>query len=339
MRTAFVLLPGLSLLVLLGIAAKRTAAPAIEAKLATAVGQQLSEAGLPQHLVSIDGRDVWVDTASAVDEPGVQRKVVQALLDVSGLREIHVRDSDERVSARLEAKWNGSTLRLSGILEGEGTERERSDLSDDLRRSLGNATIINEIALDPDVERPGWVGEVQGLLRIVWGDVRDGTLTIDGLVISVTGTVANENVRTEVGERLAALMPGYSVRNQISVPGGQNEVRAGIAEILAKGSVEFAEGTNQLTEGSQDLLDEMADLLIAHPDVAIRIQGYFSTGRPSEELPLSRVRAIVVGDYLLGRGVLASRVNALGMGAPANAGVSEDQGVQSLVLFFVEEGV
>jgi len=330
-------LSGLSLLALLGLAAVQTVAPAIEAKLALAVGEELGGAGLPQNLVSIDGRDVWVDTVSHGSD--VQEQVVESLLRVSGLREIHVRESSRRVPSRLEAEWSGSTLRLAGRLRGEGTDEERSNMSDELRRTLGNATIVNEVALDPDVERAAWVDELRGLLRVVWGDVRDGGLVIEGLSLSVRGTVVDENVRTEVGERLTALMPGYRVQNRITVPGGEAEVQAGVAALLAKGSIEFEVGTERLTAGSRALLDEMADLLTSHPDVSIRVEGYFTTGVPREELPLSRVRAIVVRDYLLERGVLPSRVAARGMGSTKNAGVTEDQAVESLILFFVEGGV
>jgi len=174
---------------------------------------------------------------------------------------------------------------------------------------------------------------------VVWGDVMDGSLTIEGLSVAVTGSVVDENVRAELGERLTAVMHGYSVLNRITVPGGQNEVRAGVAAILSKGSVEFALGTDRLTDGSQNLLDEMAELLISHPDVSIRVEGYVSSADRSEERPLSRVRANVVRDYLLGRGVLESRILAIGMGSPATAGVTEDQELETLVLFFVEQGV
>ncbi len=336
MRAALVLLIGTGLLVLLGLAAQRVAAPAVEGRVASRVGEELREAGLPEALVSIDGRDVWVDVGT--DEPEVHAKVLRALEALPELREVHRRVEDGGVPARVAAEWAGSTIRLEGSLRGAGNEDARDRLSGGLRRALGNATVINEVALDPGVERALWVRELPRLLRVVWSDVRDGSLTIEGLSMTVTGTAVDENVRTEVGERLSALAPGLRVTNRITVPGGHAEVRSAIARILAQGSIDFEEGTDRLTEASGALLNEIAELLQAYPDVSVRIEGYLSSTQPYEEIPVSRMRAVTVRDYLLERGALASRLTAYGLGSPSGAGVSEDQEVSSLILFLVEEG-
>ena len=337
MKAAFVLLMGLLALSALGLTAERIAAPAVEARLAAQVGERLREAGLPEHVVSVDGRDVWVDATP--QSPELQAQVVEALGPLRGLRAIHTEAATSTVPPRIDARWTGSTLRLTGQLKGEGTDAERSALSDGLRRTLGNATILNEITLDPDVERASWVGDVPRLLRVLWGNVRDGELQVEGLSIMVAGSVVDENTRTEVGERLAALIPGVTIENRITVPGGHEDVRDGIADILARGSVEFEEGTDRLTEPSQVVLNELSGLIASFPDVHVRIEGYFYTGRAHEEFPVSQVRADVVRDYLVAQGVLPSQLTAQGRGSPAYAGVTEDQGVQSLILFLVEEGV
>ncbi len=336
MRSTLVLLIGGTLLVLLGLAAQRVVAPAVEGRVASIVGQELREAGLPEAVVSIDGRDAWVDVED--HQPELHAEVLQALESVPELRAVHRRVAADAVPARLLAEWAGSTIRLEGSLRGAGTDEARARLSDGLRRTLGNATIVNELALDPDVERALWVRELPRLLRVVWSDVKDGSLRIEGLSLSVTGSAVDENVRSEVGERLSALAPGLRVRNRITVPGGHAEVRAGIARILAKGSIEFHEGSGRLTDASRALLDEIADLLQAYPEVSVRIEGYLSSTNKGLEIPLSRMQAVAVRDHLLENGALASRLTAYGLGSPEGAGVSLDQEVSSLILFLVEEG-
>ena len=128
---------------------------------------------------------------------------------------------------RLDATWRADTLILSGRIMGDGTETQRDALTDGLRRTLGNAVVVNSVSAEPAVASAPWVGQLPRLLRVVWGDLEEGSLVIAGGRATVTGTVGDENVRAEIGERLAALVPGLTVDNRVDLPGGAPEAEAG----------------------------------------------------------------------------------------------------------------
>jgi OmpA-OmpF porin, OOP family len=79
--------------------------------------------------------------------------------------------------------------------------------------------------------------------------------------------------------------------------------------------VEFATASATLTEGSRPILDAVADDLKLHPLVRVELQGHTdSRGADAYNLDLSQRRADSVRDYMIARGVNASRLEAMGYG-------------------------
>jgi OOP family OmpA-OmpF porin len=79
--------------------------------------------------------------------------------------------------------------------------------------------------------------------------------------------------------------------------------------------VEFATASATLTEGSRPILDGVADDLKIHPLVRVELQGHTdSRGADAYNLDLSQRRADSVREYLINRGVNASRLEAKGYG-------------------------
>jgi len=79
--------------------------------------------------------------------------------------------------------------------------------------------------------------------------------------------------------------------------------------------VEFATASATLTEGSRPVLDGVADDLKIHPLVRVELQGHTdSRGADAYNLDLSQRRADSVREYLINRGVNASRLEARGYG-------------------------
>jgi len=81
--------------------------------------------------------------------------------------------------------------------------------------------------------------------------------------------------------------------------------------------IEFAQGTSvQLAPGSAAVLDEAVAMLKKYPTVHIEISGHTdSSGDGAQNLALSQKRADAVRDYLIQRGIAASRLASKGYGS------------------------
>jgi outer membrane protein OmpA-like peptidoglycan-associated protein len=85
--------------------------------------------------------------------------------------------------------------------------------------------------------------------------------------------------------------------------------------VITLGDVLFEVGEADLLSAAQQNLSDVIELLDSEPDAAIRIEGHTdATGPSALNLRLSEQRAMAVRDALIGLGVDASRMNAVGMG-------------------------
>ena len=97
------------------------------------------------------------------------------------------------------------------------------------------------------------------------------------------------------------------------------------SEIQVAGKIYFRTGKAIIQRRSFGLLDDIASVLRAHPEIAqITIEGH-TDNRGSEDIngPLSQARAESVRDYLVTRGVEASRLQARGHGSSQPAASNE----------------
>ncbi len=86
-------------------------------------------------------------------------------------------------------------------------------------------------------------------------------------------------------------------------------------EKLVLQGVNFAFNSDQLTADSYDDLDKVAESLADWSDVRVRVEGYTdSTGDDQYNLGLSERRARAVRNYLVSKGIAASRLESKGYG-------------------------
>ena len=77
----------------------------------------------------------------------------------------------------------------------------------------------------------------------------------------------------------------------------------------------FDQNSNELTENAKEKLDRVAEIIFKSPEVDITLNGYTdSIGSPSYNKIVSERRANVVKDYLVEKGVDASKITAIGYG-------------------------
>jgi outer membrane protein OmpA-like peptidoglycan-associated protein len=109
--------------------------------------------------------------------------------------------------------------------------------------------------------------------------------------------------------------------------GGKSTVRARITVGEAAARIEeparqfvlqgltFGSGSATLSADSYAVLDEVIKTLVAYPAVRIQVRGYTdNSGRRNGNIMLSQKRAEAVMYYLIGRGISASRLEAVGFG-------------------------
>ncbi|MDZ4680924.1 MAG: OmpA family protein [Saprospiraceae bacterium] len=86
-------------------------------------------------------------------------------------------------------------------------------------------------------------------------------------------------------------------------------------KLLRLNYVYFDAGAAKLTELSRYELDNLAESLNKYPNMTIEVGGHTdNTGDAAQNLTLSSERARAVKDYLVGKGIAASRLQAVGYG-------------------------
>ncbi|MEZ5651954.1 MAG: OmpA family protein [Burkholderiaceae bacterium] len=122
-------------------------------------------------------------------------------------------------------------------------------------------------------------------------------------------------ISAENRERLAMVLAPDAT---LPAPAASREAReqeATIHDFLAGQVVEFQVGRDRLTKNGQRALDRLAELIQRQKDTHIVVQGHTdSVGDRASNLELSGARALVALDYLVSRGIDASRLSAQGFG-------------------------
>ncbi len=317
MQSAFVIALGALLFGTLGWAATTHAAPQIERALTREVHDRIGDAGLPTEQVLVDGRDVWVSAQLSGD--AAFERVQTVLGGVEGIREIRRRISTASVQAPVEAAsidiaWSDSTLTLDGTLS---TEADNNQLKLAIQERFPALIVTDNVESADNVISASWEGRIPEVVALVHDVMPAGGLSIKGLALVVRGNVANENIRTETGERLQAELPGMRVINRIRVPNGAAPaVAAALAGVFDGQPIDFEDRSDRLTAQAAALLERAAVVLEDHPDVTVRIEGYDdATGHPLRTDAVSRVKANVVRDFLIRRGVRPNSLVVQGMGS------------------------
>ena len=90
-------------------------------------------------------------------------------------------------------------------------------------------------------------------------------------------------------------------------------VRRDRIELLQQ--IRFQPNRAKILSGSNEMLREVAEALKAAPAVAVRIEGHTdNVGKRKENVKLSQARAEAVKEFLVGRGVDATQLRAVGYG-------------------------
>ncbi|MFN3639470.1 MAG: OmpA family protein [Flavobacterium sp.] len=130
------------------------------------------------------------------------------------------------------------------------------------------------------------------------------------------GAVIGGAVGGTVGGVIGNKMDKQAREIEEALPGAEvNRVEEGIVLVLGENSVNFETAKSTLTPLARQNLDKVVPVFQSYPDTNIRIYGYTdSTGRLEFNQKLSEDRAASVRNYLVSKGLVASRFVTVGMG-------------------------
>lgn len=153
----------------------------------------------------------------------------------------------------------------------------------------------------------------------------NGALRVEADLLSLTGNTGNPDASTEITSLLAGKL-GEGTKFDVDVTYQEKldpvlglptpeECEAEIAEIVARGKINFEPGSATIDTSALGTMDDIAEVLKTCGSIPLEIQGYTdSQGRESMNLALSQSRAESVLNELRARRVLTGSFRAVGFG-------------------------
>lgn len=192
-------------------------------------------------------------------------------------------------------------------------EASRAAILGKLRDLYGAANVLDRLEVGGVVPPPNWTEHVSKLLNGKLKEVHKGQLQVNGTQVAIKGNVANEALRQQVVSDMAtALNPTYTVDNGLVVVAAAQNV---LDKTLSSRVVEFESGSATLTPPGQAILDEMASAIWQIGTPKVQVIGHTdSSGDRLANIGLSLARANAVRSYLIGKGIPAESLSAVGSG-------------------------
>ena len=288
-----------------------------------------SEAGISIEQVSFVGRDATLkgQVASLAEKERVEKLV----LDVWDVRvvdnQLEVETTEtaappaERAMAAFKLAHAGtSALNIDGVVPDEDT---RNRLVQAVRNAFPARTINDRLSIDADINDPAWMPALMSIIPTL-GTVDLPMLEVDGGALNLSGSVTAAAQRDAIIEEARGALSGVLGLNaDLNVSGAAvadedaslKALRERIEQLLAVKRIQFRINTAELVPLSKQVLNDVADLLQEAPDVQVEVQGHTdNTGSNALNTTLSQVRADAVRTYLIGRGISADRLTAVGYG-------------------------
>jgi outer membrane protein OmpA-like peptidoglycan-associated protein len=273
----------------------------------------LSEAGIDAD-VRFAGRDGTVRVGSA-DEVDKARQVT---LGVGGVRAVRV-DAPPKVETppapalpiSVKLLVDGGKVVLTGAVPAEDA---RTALTGAARQAFGAENVQDELTVDARRTADGTdlaaLGAVAGALG---KDAKAGVVDLTDHVITLTGTVASQDVKDKADAAAKSAAKGQTVKNELVV--GEAAPAQVQTQLVALPTVEFENNLATLTPQGRAVVENAASILTANPTIKVSIEGHTdSRGTAERNQALSEARAKTVLDTLVSLGIAPDRLSSRGFG-------------------------
>lgn len=203
-------------------------------------------------------------------------------------------------------------VELTGKLPDEATRRAVVDRAGEL---YGGNGVIDNLTVQPGLAEAPWANPTAAPRLVPAKSVRveEYRLVAGGEGVKVTGRAVDGDAKAEALQSLAGVTDLEFQVEAPTVP-AETVTDAKLNRRLRAGPVQFRAGSAELTPVGRKTLDAIAQMLSTGTE-NFEVQGHTdSSGKPDENLTLSQRRAQSSRDYLVQRGVAASRLTSKGYG-------------------------
>ena len=183
-----------------------------------------------------------------------------------------------------------------------------------LYSTYGQENVVDRIQIRQVVAPTDWSNIVSNVINEDLKKVKQGTLTVKGSDIQLTGKVSNSYEIQNTTETFKGLTPAnYRLNAQLSVNQAEQKI---IDAALKNRIIEFESGSSVLATSGIQILDEMVSALNKVSGKKIRIIGHTdSSGDTNKNLILSQQRAESVKAYLIAKNIPAHLLSTKGSGS------------------------
>ncbi|MFK7846302.1 MAG: OmpA family protein [Rhodothermales bacterium] len=302
----------------------------IEEALRAETTKVLEEVGLTVDVIKFDGRDATLGGEVASEE---EKERIEALVsDVWDVRVVNNQlaiktpaDSDSTLVAK------GPVVKGFKMTQGvDGALLLRGQVHDESTRNKVVAAVLDAFpALSIQNEIEVVAGEPETwftpLLRVIAAIsvVKNPEIEIpeNGNTLVLKGAVGAEIQKKAVLEDLnSALLETLQLDEKLRVEIEERDpklvaLEKRIQDLQTTTRIQFKINTAFLADLSKVVLDQVADILKEAPSAQIEVEGHTDNlGKTQLNMELSQLRADAVRDYLISKGIQASRLTSVGYG-------------------------
>jgi outer membrane protein OmpA-like peptidoglycan-associated protein len=313
MRRFFLILGGLILLAALVYHCIQTRPPVIQENVLACVSGRLYAADSADLVIAVDGRDVTL--SGSIPDEAARQHAALAAIDGCGARvvsnQLQIRVPDPYITSMCIDGDGGHISGSVGSANVRATVMQRAD-----RQFHGDAEVDLEVRGDAPDGHSKLVAEALGELT----QLEDACITIEDDVLTASGRIRSEAARDRFVTLVDQTAEGeFRTRYELVVPSLSSmakECEDYYAEHFDPGeNVLFDFDSAELNSSGRDLLDSLLAEKQHCANLNIIVAGHTDDiGDPIYNRDLSLQRANAVIAYLVGKGVNAEQLIAVGYG-------------------------
>jgi OmpA-OmpF porin, OOP family len=194
------------------------------------------------------------------------------------------------------------------------TEVARNSVTLEAKKVFGENNVVDQMTVSNGVAPATWLPLLPQIFA-AGKSVNNAEVGIKGNALIITAEVPTQGDKTAlISQITAAAGSGITVNDRVSVAAGVSGLQNKLNDLLLNRVIEFESAKAVLTGKGTAILDEVTPL-IKQSSSAIEIAGHTdSRGSPAANQQLSQARAEAVRDYLVAKGIDASRLKPIGYG-------------------------